>query len=126
MALRTYLQCKLHRGTVTGADLEYEGSISICRQLLRCAGLHVHERVEVYNVTNGERFATYVIPGEAEEIGVNGAAAHKASPGDQVIIAAYVQLTPEEAAGHSPDVVLLGDENSVVRIQKGSGPCVAS
>ena len=121
MALRTYLQCKLHRGIVTGVDLEYEGSISICRELLRCAGLHEHERVEVYNLTNGERFATYVLPGASGEIAVNGAAAHKAAAGHAVIIAAYVQLAPAEAARHVPAVVLLGEGNSVLHIQQGSG-----
>lgn len=108
----TLLKSKLHRATVTGADLDYEGSIAIGPELIRAAGLLPWERVEIYNVTNGHRFSTYVIPGrERGEILVNGAAARLVQKGDQVIIAAYAEFDPDEARRHRPVVVLLDSEN---------------
>lgn len=108
----TLLKCKLHRATVTGADIDYEGSIAIGPELIRAAGLLPWERVDVYNVTNGQRFSTYVIPGrERGEILVNGAAARLVQKGDQVIIAAYAEFDPDEARRHRPVVVLLDREN---------------
>jgi aspartate 1-decarboxylase len=98
-------------------DIDYEGSLSIDATLLEAAGILPHERIEVYNITNGSRFATYAIRGPAGSgmIGVNGAAAHLANPGDRVIIASYVQLTPEEAAQHQPAIVRLDDTNAIAR-----------
>ena len=108
----TLLKSKLHRATVTAADLNYEGSIAIAPELRRAAGLLAHERVEIYNVDNGERFATYVIGGRKRgEIMVNGAAARLVQPGDEVIIAAYAEFEPEEAKAHKPVVVLLDKKN---------------
>ena len=108
----TLLKSKLHRATVTAADLNYEGSIAIAPELRRAAGLLLHERVEIYNVNNGERFATYVIAGRRRgEIMVNGAAARLVQPGDEVIIAAYAEFEPEEAKRHEPVVVLLDKRN---------------
>ena len=109
----TMLKSKIHRATVTEADLSYEGSISIDRALLEAAGLLVHERVDVYNCDNGERFSTYIIPGLAGEICLNGAAARKALPGDKVIIAAYVQLDEAEAADHQPVLVFVDEANGI-------------
>jgi aspartate 1-decarboxylase len=104
----TLLKSKLHRATVTAADLHYEGSIAIAPELRRAAGLLLHERVEIYNVNNGERFATYVIGSRRRgEIMVNGAAARLVQPGDEVIIAAYADFEPAEALRHKPVVVLL-------------------
>lgn len=108
---RTFLKSKLHRATVTRADLDYEGSISIDSELLKAADILPFERVEVYNISNGERFATYAILGERGEIGINGAAAHLAKPGDRVIIACYVDLENAEIAAHQPRVILLDSEN---------------
>lgn len=119
MRLRTFLQCKLHRATITGAEIDYEGSIAICPDLIRAAGLAVHERVEIYNITNGERFATYVILGQPGEICLNGAAAHKGQIGQQIIIAAYVDLTPDEIDAHVPAVVLLGPDNTIKKMSGG-------
>ncbi len=108
----TLLKSKLHRARVTAADLNYEGSIAIAPELRRAAGLLLHERVEIYNVTNGARFATYVIGGTKRgEIMVNGAAARLVQPGDEVIIAAYAEFEPGEAEAHEPTVVLLDAKN---------------
>lgn len=113
---RTLLKSKIHRATVTEADLEYVGSITIDPLLLEAADVLVHERVEIYNITNGERFATYAIPGErgAGEICINGAAAHKARPGDLVIIASYAEYDGEELAGHEPKLVFVDEGNRQV------------
>lgn len=115
----TMLKCKLHRATVTECDLHYEGSISIDRNLIEASGLLLNERVEIYNIDNGERFATYVIEGRKGSgvIGLNGAAARKACVGDKLIICAYAQMSPEEAKTHIPVVVLLGARN---RIEKSA------
>ena len=114
---RTLLKSKIHRATVTDADLEYEGSISIDPALARAADFVPFERVEIYNITNGERFATYFIEGEedAGEITLNGAAAHKAGPGDLVIICSYAEYTEEEARGHEPKLVHVDSCNKIQR-----------
>ena len=108
----TLLKSKLHRATVTAADLDYEGSIAIASELRRAAGFLLNERVEIYNVTNGQRFATYVIAGRKRgDIMVNGAAARLVQPGDEVIIAAYAEFEEDEARRHKPVVVLLDKQN---------------
>jgi len=100
---RILLKSKIHRATVTEADLDYEGSISIDPELLAAADITDFEQVQVYNVTNGARFTTYAIPAERPgEIKVNGAAAHLAKAGDLVIIATYASYAPEEVARHRP------------------------
>ena len=101
------LKSKIHRVTVTEADLDYIGSITIDVELMEAAGIIENQKVEIYNITNGERFATYAIRGERGTgvIGINGAAAHKAGVGDLIIIAAYAQMTPEEAATWHPTVI---------------------
>jgi aspartate 1-decarboxylase len=112
----TLLKSKLHRATVTAADLNYEGSIAIAPELRRAAGLLLHERVEIYNCNNGERFATYVIGSDKRgEIMVNGAAARLVQKGDPVIIAAYADFAEDEAAQYQPLVVLLDAKNRVKR-----------
>lgn len=107
------LYSKIHRATVTQSDLHYEGSISICSELLKAANLRANQRVEVYNITNGERFQTYAIVGGPGQIQINGAAARLAQPGDLVIIAAYADFTPEEADSWQPTVVLVDESNKV-------------
>jgi len=113
--LLTLLSGKIHRATVTEACVDYEGSISIDENLLTAAGIRPYERVEVYNVTTGARFATYAIvaPAGSGTIGVNGAAAHLAGKGHLVIIAAYAQMTPEEAELHRPRLVFVDAANRV-------------
>ena len=111
----TLLKAKLHRATVTGADLHYEGSVSIDEDLLDQAGILVHEQVDIYNINNGERFTTYAIPAPrgSREIGLNGAAARKAMVGDKVIICAYAGVPAEEARNYRPTVVLLCEGNRI-------------
>lgn len=110
------LKAKLHRATVTEANLNYTGSITIDRDLIDEAGIFVHEKVQIVNNNNGARFETYVIEGERESgiICLNGAAARLVQPGDKVIIMAYAQMTPEEAQTHKPVVLLLGDNNQLL------------
>jgi len=110
---RTMLKSKLHRVTVTESNLEYEGSITIDRELMKAADLLPHERVDIYDITNGARLATYVIPGEAGSgvIGINGAAAHLVKPGDLAIIASYVQLEDSVARRYAPRICFVDARN---------------
>ena len=110
---RTFVRAKLHRATVTTADLHYEGSISIDRALCRAAGLAEFEQVDIYDITNGARFTTYVIYGEAGQIQINGAAANLVEVGDRVIIANYAALSPDEVAAHRITIVHVDDRNQV-------------
>ena len=114
----TLLKSKIHRATVTGADLDYEGSIAIDRELLKVANLREFERVDIYNCNNGERFSTYIILGDPGQVELNGAAARKILPGDEVIIAAYTQVTEVEAESFEPTVVLVKKDNSVKSIKR--------
>ena len=99
--MRTMLKSKIHRATVTEANVEYEGSITIDPDLIEAADLLPYEQVDVLDITNGARLSTYVIEGErgSGEICINGAAAHRIKPGDTVIIASYVQVEDHEARG---------------------------
>ncbi len=112
-----FLKAKLHQARVTHAELEYDGSCAIDQDLLALTGLREFEQIQVYNITNGERFTTYIIEGEAGSgiISMNGAAAHKAKPGDRVIICAYGNYTEQELASHKPRLVYLGEGNEVVK-----------
>ncbi len=114
----TLLKAKLHGATVTHSELEYEGSCAIDAGLLRAAGLFEYEQIQIYNVTNGERFTTYIIRAEEGSgvISVNGAAAHKASPGDRVIICAYVGLDQNELEKFKPTLVYLDGDNHISRV----------
>ena len=111
--LVTMMRAKLHRATVTQADLDYEGSIAIDRDLLDASTILPHEQVDVLNITTGARFTTYAIeaPRGSRVIGVNGAAARLVQRNDKVIIVAYGQLPHEEARNYAPTVVLLDDDN---------------
>jgi len=113
----TMLKAKLHRARVTHSELEYEGSCAIDSKLLELSGIREYEQIQIYNVTNGERFTTYAIRAEdgSGVISVNGAAAHKAAPGDIVIICAYAGLSPQELATYKPVLVYLGEHNQVIR-----------
>jgi aspartate 1-decarboxylase len=113
----TLLKAKIHRAVVTQADLDYVGSITIDSQLLRDAGIMEYEKVEIADIDNGSRFATYAIAGEAGSgiICLNGAAAKCVNVGDKVIIMAYADMTPEEAKAHKPVVLFVDGENKVVR-----------
>jgi len=115
------LKGKIHRATVTDADLEYEGSVAIDADLLKMAGILPYEKVAIYNITNGNRLETYAIvaPRGSGEICINGAAAHLAGKGDIVIIAAYSTMNDAEAIAHKPSLVYV-DENNVVKELKNS------
>lgn len=117
----TLMKCKLHRASVTQADLHYEGSIAIDSSLCLAIGLLPYERVDIYNVNNGARFSTYVIPGEKGQISVNGAAARLVSPGDRIIIVAYAELEEAEARKHQPKVALLDEKNRIHSLHLSSG-----
>ena len=110
------LKANFHRAAVTQADLNYEGSISIDRDLLDRAGILPHEQVDVLNINNGARFTTYAIeaPRGSKTFGVNGAAARLVQLGDRIIVVAYAQLPAEEARNYSPTVVLLDEQNDVI------------
>jgi aspartate 1-decarboxylase len=115
--LLSMMKAKLHRASVTQADMNYEGSISIDRDLLDAAGILPHEQVDVLNITNGARFTTYAIeaPRGSRTFGVNGAAARLVQTGDKIIVIAYCQMPAEEARNYNPTVVLLDDENEIKR-----------
>jgi len=108
------LKSKIHRACVTEANLHYVGSITIDEELIEAAGLYPNEKVAVVNIGNGERIETYVIKGErgSGKIGINGAAAHKFSVGDLVIIMSYAMMNPEEAANFKPSVVFPDSETN--------------
>lgn len=107
----TMLYSKIHRATVTNADLDYEGSISIDSKLIKAAKFHVNQKVDIYNCNNGARFSTYVIEGKAGEICLNGAAARHVQKGDKVIIVAYCSIDAKEAPKHKPTVVFVDEKN---------------
>jgi len=113
---RTLFKSKIHRATVTEANLHYQGSVTIDPLLMKAADVLPWERVEIYNVTNGERFATYAIPGAPGrgEICINGAAAHKAKRGDLVILCTYAEFEDQELARHQPTVVFVDEANRPV------------
>lgn len=115
---RTLLKSKLHRVHVTAAELEYEGSCAIDENLLDAADIREYEQIQIYNVTNGERFTTYAIRGERGSgmISVNGAAAHKAAVGDVLIIATYAVYNEIELARYQPKLVYVDADNRIQRI----------
>ena len=120
MTTRKMLRAKIHRATVTEANVDYEGSITIDRRLMDATDLLPNEAVCVWNVTNGNRFETYTVEGQPDSgvICVNGAAAHLVSPGDLIIIAAFTWLDEEAARVHEPKVVFV-DERNRVREKRG-------
>ncbi|MFA7097994.1 MAG: aspartate 1-decarboxylase [Gammaproteobacteria bacterium] len=123
----TMLKAKLHRGRVTHSELEYEGSCAIDGRLLDAAGIHEYEQIQIYNINNGERFTTYAIRAQEGSgiISVNGAAAHKANPGDRIIICAYAVLAQHELASFKPTLVYL-DENNLITHTRDAIPVQAA
>lgn len=113
--LRTMLLSKIHRATVTFRDLNYVGSITIDKKLLDASGMKADEKVEVYNISNGNRFATYILEGEAGSgmIGLNGAAARLVSIGDRIIIVNYAQMNEKEVASHKAKVIVVEDDENL-------------
>ncbi len=115
---RTLLKSKIHRVTVSDANIEYEGSITVDRNLMDAADFHHYEQVHIFNVTNGNRFVTYVIEGErgSNEICVNGAAAHLAKKGDCLIVASFASYNESECEAHVPKLVYVDGKNQITRI----------
>jgi len=115
----TLLKSKLHQACVTHSEIHYDGSCAIDGELMDLARIHEYEQIDIYNITNGERFTTYAIRAEEKSaiISVNGAAAHKANPGDRVIICTYARMTDEEAKKFRPTLVYLDKDNQVLRIK---------
>ena len=113
----TLLKAKIHRAVVKQADLDYVGSITIDAHLLRESGILEYEKVEIADITNGNRLETYAIAGEEGSgmICLNGAAAQLVNPGDKIIIMAYAYMTPEEAENHHPTVLFVNEDNNIVR-----------
>ena len=112
---RKFLRAKIHRATVTGADLDYEGSIAIDTQLLEAANIAPFESVHIWNVSNGERFETYAIPAKAGsgEVILNGAAARRVQAGDKIIIAAFCWIDQSELVEQKPALVFVDEKNRV-------------
>lgn len=117
---RIMLRAKLHRVTVTQADLNYEGSCGIDENLLEAADMKEFEKIELYNVNNGERFSTYIIKGVrgSGEISLNGAAARRAHLGDHLIICTYAPMSDAEIATYKPKIILVDDNNAIKEIKK--------
>jgi aspartate 1-decarboxylase len=117
--LRAFLRSKVHRATVTHVDIEYEGSLSLDEDILEAADLRPYERIEVWDVTNGKRFTTYLIRGErgSRAVGVFGAAGHKVSVGDIIIIAAYGYMDEAEMEPFTPKVVLMDEGNRIAEVK---------
>lgn len=117
--LQEFLFSKIHRATVTDANLNYVGSITIDETLLKAANMREWQKVDILDVDNGERFQTYIIKGEPDSgcICLNGAAARKVQPGDKVIIITYASLTPEEIKTHKPTVVIVDEKNKIKEVE---------
>ncbi len=113
------LKSKLHQACVTHADLDYEGSCAIDGELLDLAGIHEYEQIQIYNISNGARFTTYAIRAEngSRVISVNGAAAHKAKPGDRVIICSYGSIDEKDISRYKPTLVYLDQQNHIKQIK---------
>jgi aspartate 1-decarboxylase len=126
---RRMFASKIHRATVTGADVDYEGSVTIDRDLLDAAGILEWEEVHVWDVTNGARLATYAIAGEqgSGDVCINGAAAHLVRPGDLVILATFTVLDDAAARAHAPTVVFVDERNRVKELRpEVAGPATAT
>lgn len=111
-----FLYSKIHRATVTDANLNYVGSITIDSEIIEKANMAEGQKVDILNINNGERFQTYIIAGKKgnKDFCLNGAAARKAQIGDKIIICAYAQMTPEEAKTFKPTIVQIDDKNNII------------
>jgi aspartate 1-decarboxylase len=112
---RIVLKSKVQRATVTETNIDYDGSLTLDESLMMAADLVPFEQIHVYNITNGERFITYIIRGQKDSgvVGINGAAVHKAKEGDRLIMASYTLMDDEEINFYVPKIILLDDENSI-------------
>jgi len=116
---KTLLKSKLHRINVTQVELDYEGSCAVDSSFLKISGMQEYEKIDVYNVTNGERFSTYLILAESgsKTLSVNGAAAHKVNVGDVVIICSYGSFNEDESKEHLPTLVYFDKENNITDVK---------
>lgn len=117
----TMLYSKIHRATVTDANLHYVGSITIDKEIMKASNMRVGQKIDIVNINNGERFSTYIIEGVAgkKDICLNGAAARKVHKGDKIIIIAYASMSEEEADNFSPKIVILDDDNNIAQAFEG-------
>ncbi|MCZ6725535.1 MAG: aspartate 1-decarboxylase [Thaumarchaeota archaeon] len=113
----TLLKSKIHRVVVTGSDKEYEGSLILDSNLMTAAEMVEYEKVDLWNVSNGERFSTYLIPGKQGEVIVNGAAAWRAKPGDKLIVSSFATIEREKVQNWTPTIVILDGENKISKIK---------
>jgi len=113
---RSFLYSKIHKATVTDSKIDYEGSCEIDIALLKAANIKVYEKIDIYNITNGERFTTYAIAGKADSgnVCINGAACHKASVGDKIIICTYASIKESEFQNHKPTIVYVNESNKII------------
>ncbi len=114
------LKSKIHRAMVTDANLHYEGSISIDPALCKAAKFHEFEKVDIFNINNGDRFSTYVMMGKQGEIGLNGAAARRGQKRDRLIIVSYMNCNEQEAKDHQPTIVTVNQDNKIQSIRTSS------
>lgn len=112
------LYSKIHRASVSDANLNYVGSITIDIELMKAAGLQEGQKVDIVNINNGERFSTYIIEGEKGDMCLNGAAARKVQVGDKIIVMAYAQYNQDEILNYAPKIVLVDENNQIIAIKK--------
>ena len=113
---RQYLNSKIHKATVTNSNIDYEGSCEIDIALLQVANIHPYEKIDIYDITNGERLSTYAIPGKPDTgiIGINGACCHKIKINDEIIICTYTMLNENERLNHKPTIIYVNQSNQII------------
>ena len=113
---RQYLNSKIHKATVTNSNIDYEGSCEIDIALMKAANIDPYERIDIYDITNGERLSTYAIPGKPDTgiIGINGACCHKIKMNDEIIICTYSMLNENEHANHTPTIIYVNQSNQII------------
>ena len=113
---RLYLNSKIHKATVTNSNINYEGSCEIDVALLKAANIDPYEKIDIYDITNGERLTTYAIPGKPDTgiIGINGACCHKINLNDEIIICTYIMLNKNEYANHVPTIIYVNQSNQII------------
>ena len=113
---RQYLNSKIHKATVTNSNINYEGSCEIDVALLKAANIDPYEKIDIYDITNGERLSTYAIPGKPDTgiIGINGACCHKIKINDQIIICSYTMLNENERVNHAPTIIYVNQSNQII------------
>ena len=113
---RQYLNSKIHKATVTNSNIDYEGSCEIDIALMKAANIDPYEKIDIYDITNGERLSTYAIPGKPDTgiIGINGACCHKIKINDEIIICTYTMLNENERANHVPTIIYVNESNQII------------